>query len=232
VEGSDRLAGCFRARHCPVIGPDPEGPQTSFRSWRCVSGRRHRYHVGIPGWRDHRVALCLGFIVLIAIGNLRGIRESGRIFAAPTYFFLVMLFSMLAVGLFKVPTGAVVPMEPAEHAAPAAALTTFLVLRAFSNGCTAITGVEAISNGVPAFQPPEEKNAAATLITMACLCVALFIGTTLLAHAYQVPPSEHETVVSQLARAVFGGCGLPYYGVQAALGWCTATSKPEPRSPG
>jgi amino acid transporter len=172
-----------------------------------------------PVCHDHRVALGLFFIVLLAVGNLRGIRESGQIFAVPTYFFLVSLALLLAAGAWQVLIGSATPLEPVAGAgatAPAAALTTFLVLRAFANGCTAMTGVEAISNGVPAFQPPEEKNAARTLLIMAGLCVTLFVGTTLLAHAYHVIPTEEETVVSQLARAVFGGRGFPYYAVQGA----------------
>ena len=95
-------------------------------------------------------------------------------------------------------------------------LTAFLVLRAFANGCTAMTGVEAVSNGVPAFRPPEAKNAAATLLAMAGLAVTLFVGITLLAQAYHVMPREDETVVSQLARSIFGGRGVPYYLVQGA----------------
>ena len=170
----------------------------------------------LPMWHDHRVALCLFFIVVLAVGNLRGVRESGRIFAAPTYFFLVALFSMIVAGAFKFLAGTATPVAPEGAVAPVATLTTFLVLRAFANGCTAMTGVEAISNGVPAFKPPEERNAAATLVLMACLCVTLFLGTTLLAHAYQVLPSEQETVVSQLARTIFGGRGFPYYAVQVA----------------
>jgi amino acid transporter len=170
----------------------------------------------LPRWHDHRVALCLLFIVVLAVGNLRGVRESGRIFAAPTYFFLVALFSMLIAGAYRVFTGTATPLAPEGGVAPVATLTTFLVLRAFANGCTAMTGVEAISNGVPAFKPPEERNAAATLVIMAGLCVTLFLGTTLLAHAYQVLPSEQETVVSQLARTIFGGRGIPYYAVQVA----------------
>ena len=170
----------------------------------------------LPAAHDHRVALCLFFVAVLATGNLRGIRESGNIFAAPTYFFLFSMFAMLIAGAFKLLAGTVEPMEAAEAAAPVAPLTTFLVLRAFANGCTAMTGVEAISNGVPAFKPPEEKNAAKTLVIMAALCVSLFMGTTLLAHAYQVLPSEQETVVSQLARGVFGGRGIPYYGIQVA----------------
>jgi amino acid transporter len=170
-----------------------------------------------PRWHEHRVFLCLFFVGVLAVGNLRGIRESGRIFAAPTYFFLVTLYAMLLMGAFKFLTGSASLAEaPAEAVTPVTTLTTFLVLRAFANGCTAMTGVEAISNGVPAFKPPEEKNAAATLIIMAGLCVSLFLGTTLLAHAYHVLPGEAETVVSQLARAVFGGRGVPYYAVQAA----------------
>src|SRR5207244_2244184 len=94
-------------------------------------------------------------------------------------------------------------------------LTIFLLLTAFANGCTAMTGVEAVSDGVPAFRPPEAKNAAATLVTMAMLAIAMFLGITFLAHAYQVIPTKAESGVSQLARAVFGG-GLLYYLVQAA----------------
>jgi amino acid transporter len=170
-----------------------------------------------PDWYPHRVAVALAFVTLLTVGNLRGVRESGRIFALPTYFFLACLLGLLAVGAFRVLTGDVTAVAPAE-AVPGSvgALTTFLVLRAFANGCTAMTGVEAISNGVPAFRPPEERNAAATLMIMAGLCVTLFMGTTLLAHAYGVLPTHQETVVSQLARSVFGGRGPAYYAVQAA----------------
>src|SRR4029077_16299091 len=112
-------------------------------------------------------------------------------------------------------------IAPIPDDAPGAAnqmanLTLLTLLTAFSNGCTAMTGVEAVSNGVPAFRPPESKNAASTLVTMALLAVTMFVGITLLAHTYHVVPSEHETVVSQLARGVFGGRGAPYYLVQVA----------------
>ena len=171
-----------------------------------------------PDFHANRVELSLGFVTLIAIGNLRGIRESGRIFAVPTYFFILSMLALLVVGAWRVMSGGVVPIE--AGGAPAvthtAALTTFLVLRAFSNGCTALTGVEAVSNGVPAFAPPEAKNAATTLIVMAVLAVTMFMGTTLLASAYHVIPQENETVVSMLARSVFGGRGVAYYLVQAA----------------
>jgi amino acid transporter len=171
----------------------------------------------LPTLHEHRVAIALGCLAILAIGNLRGIRESGQIFAVPTYFFLVSLLAVIALGAYQVLTGNAKPLEASPEALlPVTGLTTFLVLRAFANGCTAMTGVEAISNGVPAFKAPEEKNAAATLMTMAILCVTLFMGTTLLAHAFHVVPSEQETVVSQLARAVLGGRGVLYYGVQAA----------------
>jgi amino acid transporter len=171
----------------------------------------------LPAWHEHRVALGFGFVFLLTIGNLRGVRESGRIFSVPTYFFLGSLLTLILFGAVKAMVGDVPALEPAEtEGSAASALTLFLILRAFANGCTAMTGVEAISNGVPAFRPPEDKNAASTLMVMAALCVTLFMGTTLLAHAYGIMPTEQETVVSQLARAVFGGRGLPYYAVQAA----------------
>jgi amino acid permease-like protein len=157
-------------------------------------------------------------VVILALGNLRGIRESGRIFAAPTYFFIAVLLFLIVTGA----TRALAGQGPLEEAGAAGAtsgttaLTTFVLLRAFSNGCTAMTGVEAISNGVPAFKPPEARNAAVTLVIMAALSVTLFMGITLLAHAYGVLPREEETVVSQLTRAVFGGDTPFYYAVQAA----------------
>ncbi|PYQ23640.1 MAG: amino acid permease [Acidobacteria bacterium] len=176
-----------------------------------------------PRWHVSRTEMCLAFVVLIAIGNLRGIRESGRIFAAPTYFFLASLLSLIAAGAWRAMSGDLTPVPPSGTPTPTgvAVLGTFLVLRAFANGCTAMTGVEAISNGVPAFKPPEARNAATTLIVMAFLCVTLFVGITLLAHAYRVVPQEesaagYETVVSQVARGVLGGRGPLYYCVQAA----------------
>ncbi len=171
-----------------------------------------------PDWHLSRVELALGLVLLLAVGNLRGIRESGRIFAVPTYFFVVTLLAMMAAGAWRVLSGQVAPYaaEVAPAAASVQSLTLFLVLRAFSNGCTAMTGVEAISNGVPAFKPPEARNAASTLAVMASLSVTLFLGLTLLAHAYGVLPRGDETVVSQLARAIFGGRGPAYYAVQAA----------------
>ena len=169
-----------------------------------------------PAWHASRVVMTLGFVVILMIGNLRGVRESGRLFATPTYFFIASIFLMLAVGIWRAITGAIVPVVAADTLTPVnRSLTLFLLLTAFSNGCTAMTGVEAVSNGVPAFKPPEAKNAAATMATMAVISITMFIGITLLAQAYRIFPSSSETVVSQLARGVFGGRGVAYYAVQA-----------------
>jgi amino acid transporter len=170
-----------------------------------------------PALDVYRVELCLTFLALLTIGNLRGIRESGRIFAIPTYFFVCTIGVLILIGLFRYLTGSIVPvvadLPPEAGTKP---LTTFLLLTAFANGCTAMTGVEAVSDGVPAFRPPESKNAAATLVAMAVMGITMFIGITVLAHVYQVVPNKAESGMSQLGRAVFGGQNFAYYLLQAA----------------
>jgi amino acid transporter len=170
-----------------------------------------------PALDVYRVELCLTFLALLTIGNLRGIRESGRIFAIPTYFFVCTIGVLILIGVFRYLTGSIVPvvadLPPEAGTQP---LTTFLLLTAFANGCTAMTGVEAVSDGVPAFRPPESKNAAATLVAMAVMGIAMFIGITVLAHVYQVVPNKGESGMSQLGRAVFGGQNFAYYLLQAA----------------
>jgi amino acid transporter len=169
----------------------------------------------LPGWHINPVVASLAFVVILTVGNLRGIRESGRIFSVPTYLFVVAILALIAAGMWRVVAGAVTPVAPiAPIPTTGGPLTLFLLLTAFSNGCTAMTGVEAVSNGVPAFKPPEAKNAAATMVTMLAMSVVMFVGITVLAQAFHVVPSEQETVVSQLARGVFGARGLPYYTVQ------------------
>jgi len=175
----------------------------------------------IPAWHLNRVEVSLAFVAIIMIGNLRGVRESGRLFAVPTYFFIVSIFALLAVGAWRYATGTLeavpLPASPVPFGSGGlTALGTFTILRAFSNGCTAMTGVEAVSNGVPAFRPPESRNAASTLVTMAVMSIVMFMGITLLAHAYGVVASESETVVSQIARGTFGSGSVLYYAVQAA----------------
>ncbi len=169
-----------------------------------------------PEVHPYRVEICLAFLAILTVGNLRGIRESGRIFAVPTYFFVVSVMVLLAAGLYRFLTGTIIPVDVALPAnAGHQPLTTFLLLTAFANGCTAMTGVEAVSNGVPAFRPPEAKNAASTLVTMASLAIAMFIGITMLAHAYRVVPNATESGISQLGRAIFGGPNILYYLLQA-----------------
>ena len=172
---------------------------------------------------DHKVLICLGFIILIGLANLRGVRESGSLFALPTYIFLVSFLFMIGYGMiyYFVYGGVAIPptgdsIKLAEGYAPQA-LTVFLLLGAFSNGCSALTGVEAISNGVQAFKKPESRNASQTLVAMALLLGIMFIGTSILAYLFGVHPHVDETVISQFARHIFtGGMSWFYYVVQAA----------------
>jgi amino acid transporter len=168
----------------------------------------------VPVTAPFRVEMAVASIALIAYGNLRGVRESGRIFAVPTYVFIVSFSLLVAVGVYRLLTGTLPPAAPAP-VAPTEALTWFLVLRAFSSGCTAMTGTEAISNGIPAFRSPVSRNAAITLGVMALILGTLFVGITVLASALGILPAESETVVSQIARRLFG-TGLFYYLIQAS----------------
>jgi len=173
-------------------------------------------------WLDqHKVLLCLVFITLIAVANLRGVRESGSLFAAPTYAFIISFLFMIGYGLFSYYThGGAAPVPSAEEIKTAEGyqlqpLTLFLLLGAFSNGCAALTGIEAISNGVPAFKKPEAWNAATTLLWMALLLTVMFLGTSVLAYLYGVHPHVSETVISQFARIMFTGpMAWFYYVVQ------------------
>jgi amino acid transporter len=161
----------------------------------------------VPDLYPQRVPIALVIVWLIVLGNLRGIRESGKIFALPTYLFIVSFAAMLIVGAVRAATGTLVTQLPSEPiAATAAPLTLLLILRAFSSGCSALTGLEAIANGVPAFKPPESKNASITIGWMAVTLGTFFIGLTVLAHYMHVVPflNGQPTVVSQVANATFG----------------------------
>ncbi|HJP94658.1 MAG TPA: APC family permease [Pyrinomonadaceae bacterium] len=170
---------------------------------------------------DHKVLLCLVLIAFIAVANLRGVRESGALFAGPTYAFLVSFLFMIGYGIvhyFLNPgiaasvTEEHIKLAEGYHIQP---LSWFLLLGAFSNGCVALTGTEAISNGIPAFKPPEARNAATTLTIMAALLATMFIGTSVMAYFYGVHPHENETVISQFARIIFTGpMGWFYYLIQ------------------
>ncbi|HET8631455.1 MAG TPA: APC family permease [Thermomicrobiales bacterium] len=180
----------------------------------------------VPALVPYTVPLGLFCILLIMVGNLRGIRESGTIFAAPTYLFIGAMLLMLGIGFVRAfvlhdpaATGVPRPFNPRDYGVPQT-LGIFLVLQAFSSGCSAMTGTEAISNGVPAFKPPEARNAATTLLWMAGLLGTMFLGTTILAHQYGlVPaPSGNPSLLSQLTEEVVGrGWFHPfYYVVQVA----------------
>lgn len=172
---------------------------------------------GYPALSSYRVEIALACIAFITIINLRGVRESGAIFAAPTYLFVFSVLAFVGIGIAElVLTGAVPHIaDPAPAPPPTHALTLFLILQAFSAGCTALTGVEAISNGVPAFQRPESRNAATTLLAMLMISTTMFLGITVLAHFTGVIPREDESVVSQVARTIVG-TGSFYFVIQVA----------------
>jgi amino acid transporter len=194
-----------------------------------------------PALDEHRVALAVGLVALLAAANLRGLRESGRTFAVPTYLFISGIIVMVVTGLVRdlftespvvaESAGYAITPEPGFEQVTGLALV-FFVLRAFASGCTALTGVEAIANGVPAFKPPKSRNAATTLALMGGIAATMFSGVTALALAADVKYAEHpcdlvgftacetepqRTVIAQLAAATFGGPTSPgFFYVQAA----------------
>ena len=166
-----------------------------------------------PALLPYRVPLAISLVLLIMVANLRGVKESGSLFAIPTYFFLITTFLMVGVGLFRYLTGSlgVLLNPPALHLAGAAQpVTLFLILHAFASGTTALTGVECISNGVTAFKEPRSHNASVTMIWMSSILGVLFLGITFLLKEIGGVPSTTETVISQLARTVFNGQGILY----------------------
>jgi amino acid transporter len=169
----------------------------------------------VPGLGQHRVVISVVAVVGIALANLRGVRESGRLFAAPTYVFVVSILVMVGYGLVAIVLD-LLPEAPYEpHPPGLEGIGLFLVLRAFSAGCTALTGVEAVSNGVQALKPPEGRNAATVMTTLGVITIVMFLGITYLAFDLGIVPGGDETLVSKIARRVFGP-GVLYYGVQAS----------------
>src|SRR5690349_23475891 len=167
-----------------------------------------------PVLYDYRVMLSVGFILLIMMINLRGVKESGTAFAVPTYLFVGLMFITVVTGLFRLliigTLGTVVDPPDLEMFQGFSKITPFLILHAFASGTTALTGVEAISNGITAFKEPRSKNAGLTLIWMALILGSFFLGISYLAKEIGAVPSESETVISQLARTVFAGRGILY----------------------
>jgi amino acid transporter len=156
-----------------------------------------------PTLLPYKVGLDILCIVVITVMNLRGIRESANVFALPTYIFIFSFVIMIAVGFWRLATGVDVPAAPIVHESYPA-IPLFLLLRAFSSGCVALTGIEAISNGIPIFRVPSQRNAKTTMAWMAFILGAFFLAITLLSHLYGIIPQEGETAVSLLAHKVFG----------------------------
>ena len=165
-----------------------------------------------PFFYEHRVALGCAAIGVVSLINLRGVRESGTIFAIPTYLFIGSAAALILTGFFKISTGALVAKAPIIHEV-FPAIPVFLLLRAFASGCAALTGIEAITDGIPAFRKPEARNAQITLVWMAIILGTFFLGITAIAHILVIIPSEKETVMSILARQIFG-LGPLYYFMQ------------------
>jgi len=166
-----------------------------------------------PELLPYRVGIALAMVALIMIINLRGVRESGTIFAFPTYFFLLMMSLTLSTGLFKYFTGGLSQVvNPPTDLLDGIAhpINLFLILKAFASGTTAATGVEAISNGIMAFKEPRSHNAGITLIWMTSILGSFLVGITFLSHQIGALPSEEETIISQLARTVYDGRGVLY----------------------
>ena len=186
----------------------------------------------VPALVPHAVALSLALVALLTVVNLRGVKESGRAFAVPTYGFVAIVLILLTVAAIRLSLGQTLAAESAGYGLvpdhrTGGLLTVFLALRAFASGCTALTGVEAVSNGVPSFQPPKARNAASTLTIMGALAVTMFAGITALAvvtHVHMaedprllagLPPGEaQKTALSQIGLAVFGA-GPAFYALQA-----------------
>src|SRR5262245_5760675 len=188
----------------------------------------------LPALAPHSVALCLGMVAVLALMNLRGVKESGTAFAIPTYGFVAIVFIMIGLGMVRTLLGDAPVAESARFGIQPSAdtgglLLVLLGMRAFASGCTALTGVEAVSNGVPHFKPPKSRNAAATLAVMGGLTVTMFAGITTLAlvsHVRMAQDSaqlvgapagyEQRTVIAQIAGAVFGGYdSIGFFAVQA-----------------
>jgi amino acid transporter len=181
----------------------------------------------IPGIHVIGVEIGVLSIVLMTLANLRGVRESGNIFAVPTYLFLGLALTMIGLGVAHIVLGDAQPLPPhplalrfGDGGGIVEPLTLFVLLRAFASGSVALTGTEAVTNGVPAFKPPEARNAANTLIIVSALLGILFVGISVVAHAYDIRPTDTEhggpTVIAQVAAAIFGDGSIVYLAFQAS----------------
>jgi amino acid transporter len=171
----------------------------------------------LPEFFDQRILIGIGAILVITVGNLRGLRESGNIFAIPTYLFVGSALVMIAVGAFRLVVlgeGAPPPTPLPGAADPLHAVGLLLIMRAFASGSVALTGTEAVANGVPAFKPPEPANAAKTLTAVAVLLAVLFVGITFVANGFGIVPIDEpvkRTVISQVAATVYGDSSIGFF---------------------
>lgn len=170
-----------------------------------------------PALYHYTITLSLLAVFIIAVMNLRGVRESATAFAFPTYAFIILVLSLIGLGLSKIFSGALPPVTTIAQAATAnvQALGLLAILRAFSAGCTAMTGIECVANGVPVFEKPEPRNAAQTLLILAVLLITMFFGVSYLADHLMLMPNDTESLLSQIAHRVYGH-GFLYYALQAA----------------
>jgi amino acid transporter len=196
-----------------------------------VAASVENFTSAFPELLPYTVELCCAIIVVLMLMNLRGVRESGTLFAIPTYGFILSVFAMLGVGFYQVLIGHTPVAESSNlgfsHGGPVGAALIILLLRAFASGCTSLTGVEAVSNGVPTFRPPKSRNAATTLLAMAGLSIAMMIGIAVLSALANVHIAENladltnvadgyvqRTVLAQLSSATFGNNSFGFYAVQ------------------
>ena len=163
-----------------------------------------------PQLAEHSIFACAVIITVIMILNLRGVTESAGIFAYPTYFFIFSVLLMVGMGVYRMATGTLAQVHPVMHEAYPA-IPMFLLLRAFSSGCSALTGVEAITNSISIFKEPSQKNAKTTMMLMSLILGTMFFGITMIAHVAGIQPQEGQTVISLVALSVFGKTGLYYF---------------------
>ena len=167
-----------------------------------------------PELLQWKALIALILIALLTWGNLRGLRESAVMFGVPTYLFIFTMLTLIVVGIVRYASGSYTPQETVIAAESSKDMLLFVILRAFASGCTALTGVEAVSNGVPNFKEPAPKNAKKVLYAMAGFVCIVFFGVSVLISMYRIVPNEEATAVSQLAEAVFGSGSALYYVVQ------------------
>jgi amino acid transporter len=184
-----------------------------------VSSGVFNFASAFPALQDYTVPLIVGLILMVMVVNLRGISESGSLFALPTYIFIASVVLLVAVGIGRTIMGEPPHVTGIEAIkVPVESLSLLLLMRAFADGCSAMTGTEAISNGTPAFKPPEWKNAQTTMVTMAVILGVVFLGISYLAGVTGAVPSEHVSVLAQIAEATFGVTPIYYVLIFSTMG--------------